>query len=60
MSDTSAMSSDYLRDFYSPCFAGMRAFYKRFMDEFNSRTAQLNQAFIKENNKEDILCLLIG
>ena len=41
MSCTFVITSDYLEDLYSYCFVEQDALYTRFMDEFNSRTAQL-------------------
>ena len=60
MSDTFAIPSDYLKDFNSYYFVGQEAFCTRFMGEFNSRTAQLELTFGKENNEEGMLCLSIG
>ncbi len=56
MSCTFVMTSDYLEDLYSFCFVEQDAFCTRFMDEFNSRVAQLELAFDKENNEEGVLC----
>ena len=44
MSDTFALSSDYLKDFYSFYFMEKGASCTQFMDEFTSRTAHLNTA----------------
>ena len=56
MSETFALNSDYLKDFYSFCFMGKGAPYTRFMDEFTSRTAHLNTASNEEKNKEGLAC----
>ena len=51
MGVTFALTSDYLRDFYSSYFTEKRAFCNRFMDEFTSRAAHLNTSLNKEKNK---------
>ena len=56
MSCTFVMYSDYLKDLHSYCFVEQDDFCTRFMGEFNSRTAQLELTFNKENNEEGILC----
>ena len=56
MSETFALTSDYLKDFYSFCFMEKGAPYTRFMDEFTSRTPQLNTVLNEEKNKEDWEC----
>ena len=53
---TFALSSDYLKDFYSFCFMKKGASCTQFMDEFTSRSAQSNMVLNKENNKEDWGC----
>ena len=53
MSDTFAITSDYLNDFNSLRFSDKNSFYLRFMGEFYSRTAQLRREFCKEKKKED-------
>ena len=56
MSETFAMLSDYLEDFNSYFFVGQDIFCMVFVGEFNSRAAQLELVFGKENNKEGVLC----
>ena len=56
MSETFALSSDYLKDFNSFYFTEKGAFCNRFMDEFTSCTAQLNTVLNKEKNKEGLTC----
>ena len=53
---TFALPSDYLKDFYSFCFTEKGPSGKRFMDEFNSRTPQLNTALDEKKNKEELGC----
>ena len=60
MGGTFAINSDYIEDFNSSCFTEGRAFYKRFMDEFNSHVVRLKLILRKENKKEDVSCLSIG
>ena len=53
---TFALSSDYLEDFNSFYFTEKGAPCNRFMDEFNSRTPQLNTALDEKKNKEGLAC----
>ena len=53
---TFALSSDYLKDFYSFYFTKKGAFCTQFMGEFNSRTAHLNTTSNEEKNKEGLAC----
>ena len=48
---TFALSSDYLKDFYSFYFTEKGAPCTRFMDEFTSRVARLNTALDEEKNR---------
>ena len=56
MGEHSALTSDYLKDFYSFCFTGKGALCMRFTDEFTSRTPQLNTVLNEEKNKENWEC----
>ena len=56
MGDTFALTSDYLKDFYSYCFTEKGTSCSRFMGEFTSRTTPLNIASNEEKNKEGLGC----
>ena len=53
---TFALTSDYLKDSYSFYFTEKGAPCTRFMDEFTSRSAQLDTALNEEKNKEGLGC----
>ena len=53
---TFTLPSDYLGDFYSFYFMRQGAFCMRFMDEFTSRSTQLEMPLNGEKNKEGLAC----